>query len=117
MKNIKRIVLSFSLIVLTSITMGQKEATDAKLRSPKWVSEKGYWVIEGNIHTPKSSIVRFYANNRQLIYTEKVEGVILNVKKRRTLMKLKRALDKIMAGWEKDGIVIGQGELLANLSK
>lgn len=30
--------------------------------SPEWVSEKGWWMVESNIHSPKQHTVYFYNN-------------------------------------------------------
>lgn len=112
MKNLTAFALLTSLVISAHTAMAQDEATVGQPRFPKWISEKGYWVIESNIKTPKSSIVRFYTNDRHLIYTEKVEGVKLNVKKKKTLMNLKNVLEKVVYAWEKNGEVNGAGELV-----
>jgi hypothetical protein len=67
---------------------------------PGWVSEKGYWVIESNVKTPKSAIVYFYNNENELVYKERVEGIKLNVKKDATKMKLKKVLETAVWAWE-----------------
>ncbi len=117
MKNLKAFVLLAAFVISAHIATAQGEATPGQPRSPKWISEKGYWVIESNIKTPKSSIVRFYTNDHHLIYTEKVEGVVLKVKKKKTLMNLKNVLEKVVYAWEKNGEVKDTGELLAVLGK
>jgi len=68
-------------------------AQEPKHAGPKWVSEKGYWVVEGNVKTPLDHTIRFYDNNDELVYTEKLEGVKLNVGKRKVKMKLKQVLE------------------------
>jgi len=117
MKNLKAFALLAALVISAHITMAQDDATNGQPRSPKWISEKGYWVIESNIKTPKSSIVRFYTNDQHLIYTETVEGVVLNVKKKKTLMNLKNVLEKVVFAWEKNGELKDIGELVAVLGK
>ncbi|MBN8878845.1 MAG: hypothetical protein E6Q24_08815 [Chitinophagaceae bacterium] len=67
---------------------------------PKWVSEKGYWVVEGNVHTPLNNIIRFYNNDDALVYTESLKGVKLNINKRKVKMKLKQALEAAIIAWE-----------------
>jgi len=59
-----------------------------------WVSEKGYWVVEGNIHDPLTHIIRFYNNDNLLLHTEKLSGVKLNINKKNVKMKLKNALEQ-----------------------
>jgi hypothetical protein len=66
------------------------------LSSPPWVSDKGYWTLESNVHTPKNHIIRFYNYDNKLVYTEHLQGVILNLNKRKTKMKLKNALEATM---------------------
>lgn len=68
-------------------------AQEQKQTGPKWVSQKGYWVVEGNVKTPLNNTIRFYDNNDELIYTEKLDGVKLNVSKRKVRMKLKQVLE------------------------
>ena len=67
---------------------------------PKWVSEKGYWVVEGNVHTPLNNTIRFYNNDDMLVYTETLNGVKLNINKRKVKMKLKQALETAIIAWE-----------------
>ena len=95
--------------------MGQNKEQSNTSRSPRWVSEKGYWVVESNIKTPKNSIVYFYTNDQKLVYTEKINGMVLNTSKRKTRMKLKKVLDKVVNAWETTGVVKAEGELTALL--
>lgn len=67
---------------------------------PKWVSEKGYWVVEGNVHSPLNNTIRFYNNEDVLVYTESLKGVKLNTNKRKVKMKLKKALETAITAWE-----------------
>lgn len=75
-------------------------AQDNQRASPPWVSEKGWWVVESNIHAPKQHIVYFYNNDRVLVYKEKIEGFRLNPAKRNTKMLLKRVLESSVLAWE-----------------
>lgn len=54
----------------------------------------GYWVIESNIHTKDYTIVRFYNDANEQIYEEKLNGVVLNLKRKKTTQQLNNALDK-----------------------
>lgn len=65
-----------------------------------WVSDKGYWVTESNVQTPTNHIIRFYTNEDILVYTEKLNGVKLNINKRKVKMKLKKALEISLLAWE-----------------
>ena len=111
MKKIKQIVLVVAMLTITGFAFAQKENSNSGANSPAWVSDKGFWIIETNVKTPKSSIVHFYNNDRQLIYSEKVEGRKLKVKRKRTLVQLKNALDKVIYVWEKHGEVKNQALL------
>lgn len=115
MKKFKKITLLALVTFIASIAMAQDVVTYDEPRPVKWVSEKGFWNIESNVKTRKTSIVRFYDNNQHLVYTEKVEGVVLNIKKKKTLMHLKTVLDNVVDDWEKNGEVKDQGNLLAVL--
>lgn len=94
-KNIKPalIVIAFSLISI--ISFSQKQS------SPRWLSDKGYWVIEGNINKPLDHIIRFYNNDNVMVYKETVTGIKLNPGKRRVRMKLKKVLETSLVAWEK----------------
>lgn len=50
--------------------------------TPKWVSEKGYWFAESNIHTLKVNTIYFYNNNNVLVYKEYVTRcLVINLKR------------------------------------
>ena len=79
----------------------QEEAYETpKIETPKWVSEKGYWVIQSNKKTPKESIIYFYNNEHRLVYQEEIKDRKLKMNKK-TLMKLKTALEEAVASNEK----------------
>lgn len=81
-----------------------------KPETPKWVSEKGYWVIKSNIKTPKESTIYFYNNEHNLVYQEEINDRKLKLRKK-TLMKLKTALEEAVASYEK-GIWASRTELV-----
>lgn len=64
----------------------------AKNKLPGWLSDRGFWQIESNIHSPDRSIVYFYNNEKVLVYKEHLQGLILDLTKKRTKQRLKRAL-------------------------
>ena len=76
-------------------------AQDNPRVSPDWVSEKGWWVIESNIHSPKQHIIYFYNNDGVLVYKEKIEGLRINASKRNTRLQLKQVLETSVLAWEK----------------
>lgn len=84
---------------------------------PEWISEKGYWEVENNIKTPDTFTVYFFNNEGTMVYKERVEGVKLNIKNRKTLMRLKRALDQSVVAWENHHLVKDDSTLVAALFK
>jgi hypothetical protein len=67
---------------------------------PKWISLKGYWVIETNLKSSAVTILYFYNNDNHLMYKENLEGLKINLAKRRTKMRLKRMLEQKFALYE-----------------
>lgn len=84
------VIASLCLIICAGYSQQKSQIT------PSWVSDRGYWVVESNIHEPMKHVVRFYNNEDQLIYTENLAGVKLNTDKRKVKMKLKKALEAAM---------------------
>lgn len=97
----KREFLRFGLLCMLAILSIRGMAQDTTRRPiPKWVSEKGYWQIENNINIPDNFTVYFFNNEGTMVYKERIEGVRLNLQKRKTLMRLKKALDQYVIAWE-----------------
>lgn len=90
------------LLVLLSVYCLSQDAPNKKI--PKWVPDKGYWIIESNIHSPSDHIIWFYTNDKQLVYKEDLNGIRLNIAKRKIRMKLKKVLDASIALWEQKKI-------------
>ncbi|HWC53171.1 MAG TPA: hypothetical protein VG676_06280 [Chitinophagaceae bacterium] len=88
-QQLKKIV---ALVILSCI-MGATHSQIKSYHTAPWVSDKGYWVVESTIQDPLSHIVRFYNNDNELILTEYLKGVKLNIDKRKTKMRLKEALE------------------------
>jgi len=109
------IAISVSVSLSTNVIAQQNETEDQ--RTPKWISDKGYWVIESNIKTPQSSVIHFYNTDNTKIYSEKVEGVKLNIKKRKTLMQLKKALDESLMAWGKSKLPYENQQVVKNILK
>lgn len=76
-------------------------AQDSQPSTPAWVSDKGWWVVESNIHTPRQCIVYFYNNDGILVYKENIEGLRLNPAKRMIKKELKQVLETSVLAWEK----------------
>jgi hypothetical protein len=85
--------------------------------SPEWVSEKGWWMVEGNIHSPKQHTVYFYNNEGVLVYKEKLEGIRLKPNKRATQMRLKKVLETSVQAWEQQHQAKENESLVVNILK
>jgi predicted CoA-binding protein len=115
-KTFKTLIVLTALLSLAATGFAQNDETQVH-STPRWISDKGYWVIESNIKNAKNSVIHFYNNNNTNIYSEKVDGVEINLKKRKTLMRLKRALDDSLLAWEKSQSVKDSNQLVQNLFK
>ena len=113
MKKIKTGFCLLAALCAANLALAQAQV-NIDPNPPRWHSDKGYWVIESNVKTPDQSLVRFFNADQQLIYTEKVSGVVLDCSKRKTLMKLKRALEKVVDNHQADGTVKNGTELTAS---
>ena len=56
---------------------------------------QNYWVVETNLKQRDYSIVRFYNQNHQLIYEEKLNGKYLNISRPRHVKRLNLALSAV----------------------
>ncbi len=113
-KHVTNTVLSIMLSFVFIVAHTQEEDTaSSKPTTPRWASDKGYWVIKTNIKTPKSAIVYFYDNNNTLVYEEAVEGVKLNVRRARTKLKLTRAMEKAVLAYQQKQPLKQKDQLVA----
>ena len=115
MKKFRTTFFILVCLLAGNIAMAQDQPASNAPRKPRWYSDKGFWVVESNLKTPDHSIVRFYNADHKLIYTETVDGVVLNCRKKRTLVKLKRVLEKIVKNYEADGKVMNGEEVAVML--
>lgn len=81
------------------------------------VSEKGYWVVETNMNTPKFNTIYFYNNHNVIVYKENVNGVVINLKKRRVKKALKKALEQSILAFNQKPGSIENKMLVMNLVK
>lgn len=97
-KEIKKMIFAsgFSLIAVMGWSQDKAPST------PKWVSDKGYWVVESNINQPKQYTIRFYNNQHELIGRKDLTGIKLNVSKRKTKMMLHESLESSLEAWVKN---------------
>ena len=93
----KSLIVFVSFIIIASAANAQESGSF----KASWSSDKGYWNTETNIHDPLNHIIRFYTNDGRLLHTEKLIGVKLNMDKRKTKMKLKKALEETIVLYSK----------------
>ena len=86
-------------------------------KQPRWVSDKGHWQIETNIRTPYKNIISFYNIENVMIYKENVDGVILNLNKKRVKMRLRKALESAVITWNKNQVRQQDGQIISMLFK
>lgn len=85
----------------TAFAQGEEHDQAKAPATPRWVSEKGYWIVESNIHVPKQYIVRFYNNDHTLVYKEEIKGMTLKLERRKVKMHLKQVLEAALYAWTK----------------
>ena len=103
----------FSLLFSIS-TNAQDEIIEHK--TPEWVSDQGYWVVETNKKTPKDALVYFYNNNHVLVYKEEIKNQKLKMNRKKTLLRFKAALEESIAKYEQ-GTLEQQNILWAKLQQ
>lgn len=94
---------AFALAFFCAATVCQAQEGEPQVQkttAPNWVSDKGYWVIENNLRTPKQNTVYFYNADNLLVYKEKVDGTKIRVHKKKVCMRLKKALEQAITVWE-----------------
>jgi hypothetical protein len=104
----------FVTLFLCLVVQAAVFAQDKSRAIPEWVSTKGWWVVESNIHTPKKHIVYFYNNDGVLVYKENIEGLRINSSKKATRMLLKQVLESAVLTWEKEHQLKENESLLVN---
>ena len=92
-------IFAISVLIFFTFTTAAAQRNIAHLKN--LVPDKGYWVIESNIHTPKKNIFYFYTDTDSLAYTEIIEGHKINLKRRATLKKLKNLLNNSLLALDK----------------
>lgn len=97
-QNLKCTALGFFFLGVCITAVAQEEAAHNK--TPRFVSTKGYWVIQSNVKQPKEAVVCFYNLQHVLVYKEEVKNVNLNIHRTSVKMRLKKALDKAIAAHE-----------------
>jgi len=77
----------------------------SKSAVPKWMCEKGYWIIESNLKTPKNATIYFYTPRHELVYKEFISGKKINIEKIKTRKHLEQVLNQAVIAWQKEGVV------------
>jgi len=110
MKKQVMVLLIIGLLFQTS-TFAQRKG------NPEGISEKGWWVIETNIHTPKNNIIYFYNNEGVLVYKEKIDGIRINPSRKTTRLQLKQVLESAVVTWEEKHTLQEDQALVSNQLK
>ena len=99
MKHSFKISIAIAAFVFMGLSAKAQDDQGISVVIPKWVSDKGYWVVEGNIHNRQQHIIHFYNNEDRKVYQQTVMGKF-KLTKRKTLMHIKRMLDTAVVAWE-----------------
>ena len=86
-----RLALAALFIVVASLT------AQAQIKPETTAPKEGFWVVE-TAYKSRQCTVRFYTNERKLIYEETVNRA-LNITRRHTKRQLAIALDQAMFVW------------------
>lgn len=103
----KHIIFSLVLVALSLLSFFVATAQDIKPTC------EPYWVVEGNVKTPKQSTVYFYAADHQLMYKEQVEGRKLNIRRKKVVKQLNEALKEAAIVWNNEKMVKENEQTLA----
>lgn len=94
MRTIQAIRTALLLVAATVFT--------APLMAQDWVPEKGYWeVITQETHLRRAT-VRFYDLESHLLYEEKVQGMRIDLRNRKTCLRLNKILLTALAAWKEN---------------
>jgi hypothetical protein len=99
-KTVQQLLLVTGLLITQQFVFGQSAPASGS-NAPKWTSDKGYWIVENNVHVPKKYVVYFYTNEGLLIHKQAIQGITLKLHKRKVKMQLKRTLETSVLAWRK----------------
>ena len=94
-------IFLLSLVSMGALGQMAESWEGGRPKFPRWVSDKGYWVIESNTNSPLNHIIRFYNTDNVLVYKETLTAIKLNPEKKRIKMRLKKILEASVLTWEK----------------
>lgn len=113
MNKLKKTLLAVFCCCSTFIAVAQENEPVAT--TPRYVSKKGFWVVQSNTNKPTSSTIYFYTMNNQLLYKEEMDGVRLNLNRNKVKMRLKRALEKTIDAHERGELTAANDRIVASV--
>lgn len=87
-------------VLCTALLLGFVMSTKAQ----SLPSDEGNWVVETNLNQKNYSIVRFYDQQGNLLYEEKLQGVYLDISRPKT----RRILNKSLASFKGHTVIAGR---------
>jgi hypothetical protein len=100
MKITYRIIVLAYAIILSFTGVNAQEESKIKPIKARWASDKGFWVIQGNINHPKQNNISFFTNDGIQVYRETVNKKVKM--KRKIFMRLKSMLETAVTAWERN---------------
>jgi tRNA A37 threonylcarbamoyladenosine biosynthesis protein TsaE len=85
MKPIQKITIVMAIILNAGLTHGLAQSNNCA----------AYWVIEGNIHQPTYTLLRFYTSEHLLIHEDRLNGKFLYIRKKKNRDFLDRKLNEL----------------------
>ena len=113
LNNLKNFLHAAFLICCSVTAFAQEETVQPS--TPRFVSEKGYWVIKSNVKQPNEAVVFFYNLQHELVYEEELKNVTLNINRTKVKMRLKRALEQAIATYERGELAIKDEKIIASI--
>lgn len=87
-------------ILLTGCLLLSAQGKAQKI--PAYIPQNGFWMVVSNIKVKKEAIVQYYNEEKELIYEEKIVGRRLNLKRKKTLICLKKVLDQALIAFNEE---------------
>jgi hypothetical protein len=99
-KMLKEIMAIIAMVVIAGTADAQNNAGS---KTPEWVSEKGYWVVQSNRNNPLEHTVFFYDKENNLVSVQAFKGEKLDPTKKKTKNKLRKALEAALSSLQSMG--------------
>jgi hypothetical protein len=112
MKSIAKLI---AIVICVFVFSGSSFAQQKKI--PKWVPEQGNWMVESNIKNPLHSVIYFYTNEGVVIYKETIDGMKLDLNKKKVKMRLKKVLGEALIAWDKNKRLLEEQEWVVSFFK